>query len=64
MIFYATLGKVAIKSCDGLLRAYVALSGRIGKVVASHAEVVRSIPGLAETVPIYPMHEALRGYCP
>ena len=40
------------------------LSGRIGMIVASHAEVARSIPALAETPPIYTMHEALRGYCP
>ena len=39
------------------------LSGRIGKMVASHAEVARSIPAVAETAPIYTMHEALRGYC-
>ena len=38
------------------------LSGRIGKVVASHAAVARSVP--AEVAPIYTMHEALRGYCP
>ena len=38
------------------------LSGRIGKVVASHAEVARSIPSWAETALIYTMHEALRGY--
>ena len=38
------------------------LSGRIGKVVASHAEAARSIP--AEVALIYTMHEALRGYCP
>ena len=38
------------------------LSGRIGKVVASHAVFVRSIP--AEVALIYTMHEALRGYCP
>ena len=31
------------------------LSGRIGKVVASHAEVARSIPGCAETAPIHTM---------
>ena len=37
------------------------LSGRIGKVVASHAEVAGSIP--AETPLIYTMHEALRGQC-
>ena len=37
------------------------LSGRIGKVVASCTEVARSIPGWAETAPIYTMHEALRG---
>ena len=38
------------------------LSGRIGKVVASHAAVARSIP--AEVALIYTMHETLRGYCP
>ena len=38
------------------------LRGRIGKVVASHAAVARSIP--AEVALIYTMHEALRGYCP
>ena len=38
------------------------LSGSIGKVVASHAAVARSIP--AEVALIYNMHEALRGYCP
>ena len=40
------------------------LSGRIGKVVASHAEgcnVARSIPAVAE---LHTMHEALREYCP
>ena len=35
------------------------LSGRIGKVVASHAAVARSIP--ARVALIYTMHEALRG---
>ena len=35
-----------------------------GKVVASHAEVARSIPGWAETAPIYTLHAAHRGYCP
>ena len=35
------------------------MSGRIGKVVASHAVVARSIP--AEVALIYTMHEALRG---
>ena len=38
------------------------LSGRMGKVVASHAAVARSIP--AEVSLIYTIHEALRGYCP
>ena len=38
------------------------LSGRIGKVVGSHAAVARSI--LAKVALIYAMHEALRGYCP
>ena len=38
------------------------LSGRIGKVVASHAAVARSIP--AEVALFYIMHEALKGYCP
>ena len=41
---------------------FYTLSGRIGKVVASLAEVSRSIPAVAETAPIYTMHEALRGY--
>ena len=43
---------------------YVAntLSGRIGKVVASHVAVTRSIP--AEVALIYNMHEVLSGYCP
>ena len=38
------------------------LSGRIGKVVTSHAAVARPIP--AGVALIYTMHEALRGYCP
>ena len=38
------------------------LSGRIGKVVASHAAVARS--STAEVGLIYTMHVALRGYCP
>ena len=45
----------------------ITLSGRIGKVVASHAEgcqVTRSNPGCGWAAPIYTMHEALRGYCP
>ena len=33
----------------------------IGKVVASHAAVARSVP--AEIALIYTMHDALRGYC-
>ena len=36
------------------------MSGRIGKVVASHAAVARSSP--AEVALIYTMHVALRGY--
>ena len=40
------------------------LSDLIGKVVASHAAVTRSIPAVAETAPIYTMHEALRACCP
>ena len=39
-----------------------ALSGFIGKVVASHAAVARSSP--AEVALIYTMQDALRGYCP
>ena len=42
----------------------ITLSGRIVKVVASHAEVARSIPGWPETVPTYTVHEALRDYFP
>ena len=38
---------------------YNTLSGRIGKVVASHAAVARSIP--PEVAPIYNMHEAPGG---
>ena len=38
------------------------LSGRIGKVVTSHAEVARAIR--AEAALINTMHEALREYCP
>ena len=38
------------------------LSGLIGKVVASHDAVARSIP--AEVALIYNMDDALRGYCP
>ena len=38
------------------------LSGPIGKVVASHDAVARSIP--AEVTLIYNMHYALRGNCP
>ena len=37
-------------------------NGRIGKVVASHAAVARSVP--AEVALIYAMHEAFRRYCP
>ena len=40
----------------------IEISGRIGKVVASHAAVARSSP--AEVALIYTMHLALRGYCP
>ena len=46
------------------------LSDRVGKVVASHAAVARSILAevarsiLAEVALIYTMHEKLRGYCP
>ena len=48
-------------NCSGRI-GKVALSARIGKVVASHAAVALSIP--AEVALIYTMHEALRGYCP
>ena len=41
---------------------YTTLSGRIGKVVASHAAVAHSIP--AEVALIYTLHKALRGNCP
>ena len=43
------------------------LSGRIGKVVASHAEgwnVAHSNPVCGWAAPIYAMYEELRGYCP
>ena len=42
--------------------SFYTLSGRIGKVVASHAAVARSSP--AEVALIYTMHEELGGYCP
>ena len=38
------------------------LSGRIGKVVASHAAVACSIPAVVALIDT--MHEALRGCCP
>ena len=41
---------------------FYTLSGRIGKVVASHAAVARSSP--ADVALIYTMHLALKGYCP
>ena len=47
-----------------LFGAHYTLSGSIGKVVASHVEVARSIPGWPETAPIYTIHETLRGHCP
>ena len=43
------------------------MSGRIGKVVASHAEgckISRSNPGCDRASPIYTVREALRAYCP
>ena len=45
----------------GILGHY-ALSGRIGKVVASHAAVARS--SSAEVSLIYTVHVALKGHCP
>ena len=48
--------------CHRSICSIYTLSGRIGKVVASHAAVAHSIPG--EVTLIYTMHEALRGYCP
>ena len=41
---------------------FYTLSGRIGKLVASHAAVARSGP--AEVALIYTMHVEFRGYCP
>ena len=49
-------------SCYIYIYIYNTLSGAIGKVVASHAAVARSIP--AEVALIYSMHEAVREYCP
>ena len=49
--------------CCNMNNSYIyTLSGRIGKVVASHVAVARSSP--AEDALIYTMHVALRGYCP
>ena len=42
----------------------ITLSGHIGKVVASQAEVARLIPAAAETAPIYTVHEAFLGVLP
>ena len=49
-------------SSDLTINFVYTLSGRIGKVIASHAAVARSIP--AEVTLIYAMHDTLRGYCP
>ena len=53
--------------CRCWLTSLYTLSGRIGKVVLSHAEgckVAKSNPGCGWAAPIYKMQEALRGYCP
>ena len=50
------------ESDSGRYAATHTLSGRIGKAVASHAAVARSVP--AEVALIYTMYELLRGYCP
>ena len=60
-------GRCLQNSCDKMPlygEGEGALSGRLGKLVASLAEVTRSIPGCAETAPIYTTHETLNGYCP
>ena len=49
-------------ACTACYSDLYTLSGRTGKVVASHVAVARSIP--AEVALIYTMHKALRGYCP
>ena len=54
--------KTNFERLGGLYGTIYTLSGRIGKVVASHAAVTSSIP--AEAALIYIMHEALRGNCP
>ena len=59
---YDMLTALQHANCPTSLFLLVKLSGHIGKVVASHAAVVRSIP--VEVALIYTMHEALRGYCP
>ena len=53
---------LSIKAKKCLYEGVHTLSGRIGKVVASHAVVARSCP--AEVGLIYTMHVALRGHCP
>ena len=52
---------------EGSILRIHTLSGRIGKVVASHAEgckVARSNPGCGWAAMIYTIHEELRGNCP
>ena len=62
-VFSAKLcNAMRLKDCTSLVQYSYTLSGRIGKVVASHAVVARSSP--ADVALIYTMHVAIRGYCP
>ena len=58
---------LCINVCSGLivtLSGRYTLSGSTGKVVASHAEIPRSGPGLTEAIFMHCALVALRGYCP
>ena len=67
-LLWKSIGNWQQRRKTGLLELeWYTLSGRIHKVVASHAEgckVARSNTGCGCAAPIYTMHEALRGYCP
>ena len=57
-----SLSLIFCKPFTDVIMLIMGLSGRIGKVVASHAAVARSSP--AEVAVIYTLHVALSEYCP